>query len=198
VVVFRPPGLRSGGGCFGPPSPLGLGRFVQYFFPVLICWMTRNHFKEALRGIHSPLVSLAAGVWCALVCLPFISRSTKYCRPQVDTRPPALLAAAIWSSRRDVTAEMIAGARRMVLTCQGVFSPRPRVTHVRATLRPFCRDWWLPVCWGVMGDGRVRLDGGACATHAVADGSSSNGCFCLGVFLFFQIVLNILLCVNLS
>jgi hypothetical protein len=145
--------------------------------------------------MHPPLVSSAARIWCALVCLPFISRSTKFCRPQVDTHTPALLAAAIWSSCRVVTAEMIAGARRVVLMCQGVFSPRP---HVRATLRPFCRVWWLPVCWGVMGDGRVRLNSGACATRAVTDGNSSDGCFCLGVFLFFQIVLNILLCVNLS
>jgi len=35
AVVFRPPGLRYGGGCFGPPSPSGLGRFVQWFFRFL-------------------------------------------------------------------------------------------------------------------------------------------------------------------
>lgn len=105
----------------------------------------------------------------------FDSRSTKFCRPQFDTRPLALLAAAFWSSRCVVTAEIITGARRVVLMCQDVFIPWSRM---RVTLRPFCRVWWLSVIWGVLGVWRVMLDGGACATRAVANGSFSNRRFC--------------------
>jgi hypothetical protein len=34
----------------------------------------------------------------------------------------------------------------------------------------------------------VRLDGGACATRADANGSSSDGCFCLGGFVVVVVV----------
>jgi hypothetical protein len=159
---------------FGPPSPKGLGRFVLCFFSSYL-FVDRKTFQRSSKV--EATTARVVGSWdlVSFNLSPFFdSRSTKFHRPQFDTRPLALLAAAFWSSRGGVTAEMIVGAWCVVLTCQGVFIPWSRV---RDTPRPFCRVWWLLVLWGVLGVWRVMLDGGACTTRTVTNGSFSNGCF---------------------
>jgi hypothetical protein len=143
-------------------------------FSFLICWMTGNHLKEGPRGMLPPLVSSAARFWFQIYkVLPFSGRHapSSLARRCLLVLPP----------RRNGRNDRRSPARGSHVP--GCFlSSASRESYAPSRLACLV----VPVCWGVTGLGRVRLDGGACGTRADADGSSSDGCFCLGGFVVFS------------
>lgn len=83
---------------FSPPSPFGLWRLVWFFSFSL--FLAGKHYIKVPEGESLLLVSLAEGLGSALVFLIFEARFALFRHPLVDTRPPALLAAVLWFSRR--------------------------------------------------------------------------------------------------
>jgi hypothetical protein len=179
-MVFRPPDLRSGGGCFGPPSPSGLGRFVQWFFHFPFVGWQEIIWKKAPRDAS------ATRVFGGKV---FGSRFTKFCRFLGQHAPSNL-------------------ARRRLLVLPPRRNGRndrrssARGSHVpRCFLSSASRESYAPsrlACLVVPVAGVLRVLGGWGSTvahvpHAptpTAAPPTSASVWVVLLFFFFQIVLN--------
>jgi len=107
-----------------------------------------KHSREVPKGKSSPRACVAR--WKVLAVLQFLTifaaKSVVFHLPLVDTRPPTLLAAVLWSSRCLLQLECS--------SVLGAWSSRGRVfsqleSRVKATLCSLCHVWWHSVACGV-------------------------------------------------